>query len=131
MPFINLKSYFWPEYRASMPSQEGKTIAITGCTSGTGLTLAVACAELKAKVILLNRSSPRAEEALATVSAAAAAVGGPCPVSIPCDLLSFTKVREAGEALAQLCSDDGLDVLVNNAGVMNLGDKATEDGVDV
>lgn len=110
---------------------EGKVFAITGCTSGTGLTLAIAVAELKAKVLLLNRPSARAEAALAQVKAAAETAGGPEPVAIACDLLSFAKTRAAGEELKKVCGSGGLDVLCNNAGIMGNGDDATEDGVDV
>jgi len=129
--FINLKSYHWPAYRESMTSMEGKTIAITGCTSGIGLRLAITLAELKATVLLLNRPSPLAEDALDRVSAAASAAGGPSPSMISCDLQSFAKTREAGVALQTLCGANGLDVLCNNAGVMNKDDVATEDGVDL
>ncbi len=39
-------------------------VAIAGCTSGTGLVLAKTCADLGARVILLNRKSERADAAL-------------------------------------------------------------------
>ena len=48
----------------SLPSLEGKTIIITGTTSGTGFVAANACGKLGAKLLLLNRPSARADAAL-------------------------------------------------------------------
>jgi NAD(P)-dependent dehydrogenase (short-subunit alcohol dehydrogenase family) len=44
-------------------SLAGKHIAITGCTSGTGLVLAKKCGALGAHVLLINRDSARAKKA--------------------------------------------------------------------
>lgn len=117
----------WPEWEAKVPKMSGKVVAITGCTSGTGLQLAETCAKKGAKVILLNRSSERADSALELVKAAA--TDHP-PVFIPCDLMSFKSVTEAGKRLCSDLAEEGLDVLVNNAGIMAFKDKATEDGCD-
>lgn len=102
----------------------GKVVAITGCTSGTGLVLAQLCAERGARVLMLNRQSERAEAALKTVAANGDAV------LVPCDLQSFDSVRAAAARLKSLCPA-GLDVLCNNAGVMGMPDLATPDGFDV
>jgi hypothetical protein len=48
---------------ATLPSMVGKTVAVTGCTSGTGLVLAQTCGDLGAHVVMLNRPSPRADSA--------------------------------------------------------------------
>lgn len=45
-------------------SLEGKTILITGSTSGIGRTTAVECSKLGAKVIVTGRSEERAQETL-------------------------------------------------------------------
>ena len=42
---------------AGLPSLEGKTFAITGCTSGTGLCLAMNVASKGGYVVMLNRES--------------------------------------------------------------------------
>jgi NAD(P)-dependent dehydrogenase (short-subunit alcohol dehydrogenase family) len=110
---------------ASLPSLAGKTVAITGCTSGTGLVLARTCADLGARVLMLNRPSPRADAALAEVRQR----GGKAEL-IACDLQSFDAVRAAGAQLRKAHAG-GVDVLCNNAGVMGLPDAATPDGFDV
>jgi len=105
---------------------EGKYVAITGCTSGTGFICARTCAELGANVLMLNRASCRADAALASIKEA---VPG-CSVSlIECDLMSFDSVRKAGAQLRGELSN-GLDVLCNNAGIMAVKDEATVDGCD-
>ena len=122
-----VETKFFHDLVAKMPSLEGKTIAITGTTSGTGACLADAVAKKGARVVLLNRPSERASAALAAVQAAAS---DPSLVThIDCDLQSFESVRAAGAQVLAL--DVPLDVLVNNAGVMALADKATVDGYDV
>ncbi|MCB9678046.1 MAG: SDR family NAD(P)-dependent oxidoreductase [Alphaproteobacteria bacterium] len=114
----------FPAFVANLPDLSGKTIAITGCTSGTGLVLAETCADRGARVVMLNRTSPRAEAALARVQARGDASW------VPCDLQRFDAVREAAAQL-RATVPDGLDVLCNNAGVMGLPDEATPDGFDV
>jgi NAD(P)-dependent dehydrogenase (short-subunit alcohol dehydrogenase family) len=113
------------ELKAVMPSQQGKIIAITGCTSGTGLVLAKTCAELGARVILLNRKSERADAALKELQGRNASAQ-----HVELDLSSFASVRACAEQLHKVCPD-GIDVLCNNAGVMGLPDDATGDGFDV
>lgn len=115
----------YPAYVAGLPRLEGRTVAITGCTSGTGQVLAGTVGALGARVLLLNRPSARAEAACAALIDQ-----GFDATPVPCDLQSFAQVREAVERLRTLCPD-GLDVLVNNAGVMALDDVATVDGCDV
>ena len=69
----------------------GKTFVITGTTSGTGHVLALTIARRGGNTILLNRASPRAENALVQVRAAA--TGGATVTGIDCDL----QVRDCDE----------------------------------
>ena len=67
------KSLIYPTFEAEQDSLDGKTYAVTGCTTGTGLVAAKLFAKKgAARVFLLNRPSPRAEAALADVKAVAA-----------------------------------------------------------
>lgn len=107
----------------------GKSVAITGSTSGIGLELAKIAAENGAsRIFLLNRSSARATAAEETVKASGSSS---TVTTIPCDLQSFASVREAAAALKAATSEGGLDVLILNAGIMAMGEKATVDGYDV
>ena len=123
----NLKSKHFDRLFSSLASLEGKTVAITGTTSGTGFVSALACGKLGARVLLLNRPSERATAALSELKTKNS--NGDF-MQIDCDLQSFESVREAAKNLRVLCPE-GLDVLCNNAGVMALEDLATDDGFDV
>ena len=121
-------SVVYPAFAAAQGPLTGKSFAVTGCTSGTGLVAAKLFAEKgAAKVFLLNRPSARAEAARAEISAAAAA--GTVVTHVDCDLMDFGSVRAAAAAVRAATGE--LDVLCNNAGVMALEDKATKDGYDV
>ncbi|MCB9641795.1 MAG: SDR family NAD(P)-dependent oxidoreductase [Myxococcales bacterium] len=122
---ITPSTQHYPAYVASLPKQEGKTIAITGCTSGTGKVLAQTCGELGARVIMLNRPSQRAEKAKDELLSL-----GLRAELVPCDLQEYASVRRASAMLKERCPE-GIDVLCNNAGVMGISDLATGDGFDV
>lgn len=117
----------FPEFKASLPSMEGKTVVLTGTTSGTGKVAARTVAELGAKVLVLNRPSKRSEAALSELSKAfpSAEIH-----AVECDLQSFDSVEKAAARVNELCPE-GVHVLANNAGVMALEDQATADGYDV
>lgn len=104
----------------------GKVAVITGTTSGTGYVCAREVARKGATVILLNRQSARAENALQQLQAE---VPGASFDWIPCDLQNFDSVRQATQTIQN--KYEVVDVLVNNAGVMALKDQATGDGYDV
>ena len=122
-----LDSKHYEDLFNALPSLEGKTIGITGTTSGTGFVAASACGKLGANVILLNRSSERSKKAYWELIQETPNANF---IQIECDLQSFDSVRKAAEEITEVCSD-GLDVICNNAGVMALEDLPTEDGFDV
>ena len=123
----NLKSKHYDNLFNSLPSLEGKTIAITGTTSGTGYVAANACGKLGAKVLLLNRQSERSVKSYESLKANTP--NGDF-IRIECDLQSFNSVKESTKNIEE-SAIEGLDVLCNNAGVMALEDIATIDGYDV
>ncbi|MGI9610156.1 MAG: SDR family NAD(P)-dependent oxidoreductase [Acidimicrobiia bacterium] len=120
-------SVHFPEFRAGLPTMAGKTVVITGTTSGTGKVAASTVADLGAKVLVLNRASERSTASFAELTTT-------CPDAelhqVECDLQSLSSVRAAADKVAELCPE-GVNVLCNNAGVMALADTATEDGFDV
>jgi NADP-dependent 3-hydroxy acid dehydrogenase YdfG len=87
----------------------GKVVAVTGASSGIGEAIAVACAEAGAKVALAARREDR-------IAALAERIGG---IAVPTDVGE----EDQAQAFVQRTRDElgGLDVLVNNAGVMLLG----------
>lgn len=121
----------YDDYVKTLPKMTGKVVAITGSTTGTGKVMAKCCASLGAQVVMLNRASERADDALMIVKDCARASGAPVPVLIPCDLMSFKSVKQAGAQLVKDYEATGIDVLCNNAGIMAFKDEATEDGCDI
>ncbi|MFC6010480.1 oxidoreductase [Nocardia lasii] len=112
---------------SDIPDQTGRTAIITGANSGLGLVTATELARHGADVILAVRNTTAGEEAAATIRAQAPDVG----VSIrQLDLASLDSVR----AFAERASDEleRVDLLINNAGLVILGDRqTTTDGFEL
>lgn len=124
----DVKTQWFTEFEPTLPSLEGKTIAITGCTSGLGLIVAKTAARKNADhVLLLNRPSDRAQKAEQEVKDVV--TGKTVVETIPCDLQDLESVRSAATLIKS--KYEAIDVLCNNAGVMALDDVATKDGYDV
>jgi len=124
-----IETKWFNDYVEKLPTLEGKTVVITGTTSGTGNILAKLAVDKKAKnMLLLNRPSDRATK---TAQALQDAAQGDTNVeAIDCDLQDFSSVQAAADAIK--AKYDSVDVLCNNAGVMALEDKPTKkDGYDV
>ncbi|TGK20157.1 SDR family NAD(P)-dependent oxidoreductase [Leptospira fluminis] len=89
----------------------GKTVVITGGSSGIGESLLGILSKIPCRVINLSRSKPdliaKAEKKLAQVSADL--------FHIPVDLSSEKEINKAASKLAKIT--DGVDVLFNNAGI--------------
>lgn len=99
---------------------EGKTILVTGASSGIGRATAIVCAQLGANVVLIGRNVSRLEETLSMV----------CDVSkhciIPADLTDETQVQ------AMLEKVPAIDGVACCAGVANMNPFAyvTEEEVE-
>jgi NAD(P)-dependent dehydrogenase (short-subunit alcohol dehydrogenase family) len=103
----------------------GKTVLVTGATSGIGLEASVALARLGARVVMVGRDRAKTEACAASV----AARGGTKPAStLLCDFSSQASIRAlAGELLER---EARIDVLVNNAGGVNKTRRVTVDGIE-
>src|SRR5436305_2224616 len=103
----------------------GKTILVTGATSGLGLEAAVALAGRGARVLLVGRDPARTAAAVATVEARSGTTG---VSSFLCDFASQAEIRRL--AAAVLARHDRLHVLLNNAGGVNKRRRVTVDGIE-
>ena len=88
----NLKSLYFDDEVQKIPSLQGKTIAITGTTTGIGFVAARTVAKKGARTILLNRKSERSQFSYDQLKKENP---GANIVNIECDLQSFDSVGKA------------------------------------
>ncbi len=106
-----------------MPSAAGRTILVTGATSGIGLETARALAQTGGRVVVAVRDPVRGGAVVRELTAA----GGVAELLV-IDLASFASVRQAAAQFLE--QHRSLDVLVNNAGVVTRRREVTVDGHD-
>jgi NAD(P)-dependent dehydrogenase (short-subunit alcohol dehydrogenase family) len=104
---------------------KGKTVVITGASSGIGLETARGLAAKGARVVMVVRSKPRGEAAIANIK-----TGVPDAKIdlVLADLYSLAEVRRAGAELRDRCPR--IDVLINNAGLIHGTRELTVDGFE-
>ena len=101
---------------ADLPSFSGRTVIVTGANSGLGLVTARELARVGAKTILAVRNTTKG-------AAAAATMTGDVEVR-QLDLQDLASVRAFADGV------DGVDVLINNAGIMAVPYAQTADGFE-
>ncbi|HEX2756492.1 MAG TPA: SDR family oxidoreductase [Candidatus Limnocylindrales bacterium] len=110
---------------AESASLTGRTVLITGGTSGIGRAAAISLAAMGARVGITGRDRVRAEEAAAEIARAS---GNPAVDVFVADLSSQAEVRRlAGDVLSAY---PRLDVLLNNVGGFWAHRHVTADGLE-
>jgi dehydrogenase/reductase SDR family member 12 len=94
-------------------SMRGRTVVVTGATSGLGQAASLQLAELGARVILVGRSRDKAE---ATRREIVATTGNDNVAVVLADLSVLADVRRLAQELLE--TEPRIHVLVNNAGVL-------------
>lgn len=107
-----------------MWSISGKTVLISGATSGIGLEAAAVLASQGANVILVGRDPARIEKARAAVRARS----GTEPRSYLCDFADLGAVQRLADQM--LRDVPALHVLINNAGCVFARRTLTVDGIE-
>jgi NAD(P)-dependent dehydrogenase (short-subunit alcohol dehydrogenase family) len=109
-----------------IPDQTGRVAVVTGANSGLGMVTARELARSGALVVLACRNLDKGRAALQEVAAAAS---GPGPELEELDLASLASVRSFADRFR--AAHDGLDLLINNAGVMASPRRHTADGFEL
>src|SRR5437868_6551635 len=104
---------------------QGKTVIITGATSGIGEVAAVRLAEQGARIVFTARDKARADETMAALNKANPGGGHTFHMA---DLSRLSEMKRVG---AELASEPQIDVLVNNAGALFNKRQETEDGLEI
>jgi NAD(P)-dependent dehydrogenase (short-subunit alcohol dehydrogenase family) len=97
-----------------------KAVLITGGTSGIGLAAVKACSERGHTVFTCGRNVERLRELNRL----------PRVMALPCDVSDDESVRKMVRLVADTLGGRPLDVVVNNAGVLRIGDPLTECDID-
>jgi NAD(P)-dependent dehydrogenase (short-subunit alcohol dehydrogenase family) len=103
---------------------QGKTVVITGATSGIGEVAALRLAEQGARIVFTARDRTRAEDTLAKLRKARAADHA----FHLADLSTLAEMKRVG---AMLAAEPQIDVLVNNAGALFNHRTETVDGLEM
>jgi NAD(P)-dependent dehydrogenase (short-subunit alcohol dehydrogenase family) len=106
---------------ADIPSQHGKLAVITGATGGLGYETALALAGAGAEVRVTGRNAEKGRVAIERIKRA-----------VPSANVRFEINSVRAFAAKMVANDQPLDLLINNAGVMDLpGRRLTEDGFEM
>jgi NAD(P)-dependent dehydrogenase (short-subunit alcohol dehydrogenase family) len=122
-----------PKYKAGgwtasdIPSQAGRKAIVTGANSGLGYYTALELAQAGAEVTLAVRSVEKGNEAKAKMLAAVPTA----KLTVAQLDLASLESRRAFAAAWQRKNKTGLDLLINNAGVMAIPRRTTADGFEM
>jgi len=104
---------------------QGKTVVITGATSGIGEVAADRLAQKGARIVFVARDEARGE---ATLKHLAAIAPGAAHAVHYGDLSRLSEMKRVANDIA--AANEKIDVLINNAGAMFTARQETEDGLE-
>jgi len=111
---------------SDIPDQSGRVAVVTGANGGLGLETARELARKGAHVVMAVRNQQKAQDAAADIRAE---VPDADLELVALDLGSQASVRAVAEQI--LREHPRVDLLVNNAGVMGIPERKTEDGFEM
>ena len=110
---------------AVTPPMTGKTVLITGATSGIGKATAMGLAHMGARVVMVGRDRGRGEAAMADIKEDS---GNASVDLMLADVSSQEEIRRLANEFKE--AYPRLDVLINNAGVFRSERITTADGIE-
>jgi NAD(P)-dependent dehydrogenase (short-subunit alcohol dehydrogenase family) len=103
----------------------GKTVVITGGTSGIGEVAAIALAKLGARIVLVARDKSRGDATLARLCDRAP------DITHSVHFADLLRLAEMKRVVAEIVDQEPrIDVLINNAGALFAKRRLTEDGLE-
>src|SRR5580704_12620023 len=104
---------------------KGKTVVITGATSGIGEVAALTLARMGARIVLVARDKSRGNATLARLRSSAPGVAHSAYFA---DLTRLAEMKRVAEEIAN--QEPSVDTLINNAGALFTARRLTEDGLE-
>jgi len=104
---------------------QGKTVVITGATSGIGEVAAIRLAEKGARIVFTARDKARAEDTMTALRRA-----NP-KADHALHMADLSRLAEMKRVAAELAREPQIDVLINNAGALFNKRQETEDGLEL
>jgi NAD(P)-dependent dehydrogenase (short-subunit alcohol dehydrogenase family) len=105
---------------------QGKTVVITGATSGIGQVTAEKLAAMGARIVFVARDKARGEQTLARLRQAGP---GAQPAVHYADLSLLAEMKRVAQEIA--AAEPRIDVLMNNAGALFSSRRVTADGLEM
>jgi NAD(P)-dependent dehydrogenase (short-subunit alcohol dehydrogenase family) len=105
---------------------QGKTVVVTGGTSGIGEVAATRLAEKGARIVLIARDRARTDATLAKLRTVNPSAQHTCHLA---DLSAIAEMKRVAAAVA--AAEPKIDVLVNNAGAVFLSRQVSVDGLEM
>jgi NAD(P)-dependent dehydrogenase (short-subunit alcohol dehydrogenase family) len=110
---------------SDIPDLSGRSAIVTGANSGLGFQVALRLADHGASVVMACRSTVKGAAAAALIAEASP---GAAVEVMPLDLGDLSSVRRFADSYHN--DHDGVDLLINNAGVMAIPKMATTNGFE-
>ncbi|KNE63200.1 hypothetical protein AMAG_08350 [Allomyces macrogynus ATCC 38327] len=112
---------------SDIPDLKGKTFLVTGANKGIGYQTALHLAKHHARVIFACRNGKKANMAMAKIRETLAPYS-PQLEFLELDLNSLAQVASAARSFVD--KGEQIDVLINNAGIMAVPYRLTQDGIE-
>jgi NAD(P)-dependent dehydrogenase (short-subunit alcohol dehydrogenase family) len=109
-----------------IPDLTGRTAVVTGANGGLGLESAKALAGAGAHVVMAARNQEKAQAAVDDIKATYPDASFEI---VELDLASQTSTKAAAESIVE--RHPTVDILINNAGLMAMPDRRTDDGFEM
>ena len=104
---------------------KGKTVVITGATSGIGEVAALTLAKMGARIVVVARDKSRGDATLARLRSSAPGI------THSIHFADLSRLAELKRVAAQIADQEmRIDVLINNAGALFATRQLTEDGLE-